>query len=225
MWMTSVHSLEPQTLGDSRALQPAENLQTRTTPLYTSSDVTMERYVKMVKEHLRKVVSTRQADWGEGVSVFLLLYKASTHESRGTTSASMVFRRGYDYSATWCFRLPHHGKAHDWLCVGFRGWLRDTHRHLKMASNRMKAHYDCQTKPVEFQEGNKVQLQCLNQTRRKLHILQSSWDGPYKVITLINVILYWIQLHPRSKMMAVHLERPALYLEPSQISSFEGAVM
>jgi hypothetical protein len=44
----------------------------------------VERYVKTVVEHLRKVFSTHQRDWDERMSVFLLAYRASTHDTTGT---------------------------------------------------------------------------------------------------------------------------------------------
>jgi hypothetical protein len=51
------------------------------------------RYVKTVKEHLRKVVSTYQRDWDERLPIFLLAYRASTYKTTGMTLANMVFER------------------------------------------------------------------------------------------------------------------------------------
>jgi hypothetical protein len=36
----------------------------------------VERYEKLIEEHLRKVVSTHQRDWDERLSIFLLAYRA-----------------------------------------------------------------------------------------------------------------------------------------------------
>jgi transposase InsO family protein len=38
---------------------------TRTTPLHPQSDGMVERYVKTIEEHLRKVVTPNQGDWDE----------------------------------------------------------------------------------------------------------------------------------------------------------------
>jgi transposase InsO family protein len=38
--------------------------QTRTTPLHPQSDGMVERYIKTIEEHLRKVVASHQRDWG-----------------------------------------------------------------------------------------------------------------------------------------------------------------
>jgi hypothetical protein len=66
---------------------------TRTTPVHPQSDGMVERYVKTVEEHLRKVVSTHQRDWDERLPIFLLAYLASTHETTGITPANMAFER------------------------------------------------------------------------------------------------------------------------------------
>jgi 2-iminoacetate synthase ThiH len=46
------------------------------------------RYVKTLKEHLRKVVPTHQRDWDERLPIFLLAYRASIHETTGMTPAN-----------------------------------------------------------------------------------------------------------------------------------------
>jgi transposase InsO family protein len=66
---------------------------TRTTPVHPQSDGMVERYVKTVEEHLRKVVSTHQRDWDERLPIFLLAYLAPTHETTGMTPANMAFER------------------------------------------------------------------------------------------------------------------------------------
>ena len=79
---------------------------TRTTPLHPQSDGMVERYVKTIEEHLRKVVSTHQRDWDERLSVFLLAYRASTHETTGVTPASMVFGRELRLPRNLMFGAP-----------------------------------------------------------------------------------------------------------------------
>jgi hypothetical protein len=71
----------------------------------------------------------------------------------------------------------------------------------------MKICSDCLANSARYQEGDRVWLYCLNRTRGKSPKLQAAWEGPYKVITHNNNIVYKIQLHPRVKMMVVHLER------------------
>jgi hypothetical protein len=53
----------------------------------------VERYIKAIEEHLRKVVASHQTDWDERLPLFLLAYRASTHDTTGLTPASLVFGR------------------------------------------------------------------------------------------------------------------------------------
>jgi hypothetical protein len=66
---------------------------TRTTPLHPQSDGMVERYIKTIEEHLRKVVATHQKDWDEGLPLFLLAYRASTHDTTGLTPADLGFSK------------------------------------------------------------------------------------------------------------------------------------
>jgi hypothetical protein len=53
----------------------------------------VERHVYAAGEHQRKVVSTQRREWNERLHIFLLAYRASPHETTGTTHTSMVFGR------------------------------------------------------------------------------------------------------------------------------------
>jgi hypothetical protein len=146
----------------------------------------VERYVKTIEEHLRKVVSTHQRDWDKRLSIFLLAYRASTHDTTGMTPADLVDR------------------------------LHDTHhyarRQLRVASDHMKLRYDRPANSAGFQEGDGVWLYRPTRTRGRSPKLQSAWEDPYKVITRMKDVVYRIQRHPRSRIMVVHLDRLAPYL-------------
>jgi hypothetical protein len=53
----------------------------------------VERYIKTIEEHLRKVVASHQKDWDEGLPLFLLACRVSTHDTTGFTPARVVFGR------------------------------------------------------------------------------------------------------------------------------------
>ena len=55
---------------------------TRTTPLHPLSYGMVERYVKTIKEHSTKVTLTYKQHWDEWLPIFLLAYRASTHETQ-----------------------------------------------------------------------------------------------------------------------------------------------
>jgi hypothetical protein len=58
---------------------------TCTMPLHPQLNGMVERYIKTVKDHLRKVVASHQGDWDTRLTTFLLVYRASTHDTMGFT--------------------------------------------------------------------------------------------------------------------------------------------
>jgi hypothetical protein len=177
----------------------------------------VERYVKTIEEHLRKVVSTHQRDWDERLPIFLLVYRASTHDTTGMTPTNMVFGRELRLPCDLLFGAPpdKEQSTADYV-ADLVERLHDTHhyarRHLRVASDRMKARYNRLANSAGFQEGDRVWLYRPTRSRGRSPKLQSAWEGPYKVITWINDVVYRIQRHPWSRMMVIHLDRLAPYL-------------
>jgi hypothetical protein len=75
--------------------------------------------------------------------------------------------------------------------------LGDTHnyarQHLQLAGNGMKTRYDKLAICAGYQEGDRVWLYRPTRTKGKSARLQSSWEGPYKVITTIYDVVYRVQ--------------------------------
>jgi hypothetical protein len=74
----------------------------------------------------------------------------------------------------------------------------------------MKTHYDKVANCTGYHEGDRVWLYRPTHMKGKSPNLKTSWEGPYKVVTWINVV-YRIQRNPGSRMMVVHLDRLAPY--------------
>jgi hypothetical protein len=55
----------------------------------------VERYMKTVEEHIRKVVASHQRDWDERLPLFLLAY-----DTTGSTPARLVSGENCDCPAT-----------------------------------------------------------------------------------------------------------------------------
>jgi hypothetical protein len=136
---------------------------TRTTLLNPQPDRMVERYVKTIDEHLRKVVSSNQTVWEERIPLFLMAYQLSIHETTGVTSAYMVFGRELRLPCHLMFGAPpDKGQSMMDYSADLAERLRDNHnfarQHLKVASDRMKARYDQLAKSTDFQEGDRVWL-------------------------------------------------------------------
>jgi hypothetical protein len=101
----------------------------------------------MVEEHLRKVVSAQQRHEEQSIPIFLLAYKASTHETTGATPASIVFGRELRPLRDIMFGVsPHKDQSTTDNVVDV---VDRPHRiyhyacqHFKVASDRMKARYN-----------------------------------------------------------------------------------
>jgi hypothetical protein len=185
---------------------------TCTTPLHPHSDGMVERYNKTIKEHLRKVVAPHQRTWDERLPLFLLDYRAASHDTTGLTPASLVFGRELQLPCNLLFGVPpdkeqpttdHAADLVDHL-QNIHHYAR---QHLNLASDRMKTRYDKLTNSAGYHEGDRVWLYHPIRTKERSSKLQSSWQGPCKVVTQINDVVYRIQRNPRSKMIVVHLDR------------------
>ena len=101
---------------------------TRTTTLHPQPDGMVERYVRTIEEHLRKVVSGNKRDWDERLPLFLLAYWAATYKTTGVTPANLVFGAP-----------PHQGYSVTDYAANLAERLCDTHnfarQHLKVASD------------------------------------------------------------------------------------------
>jgi hypothetical protein len=91
---------------------------TRTTPLHPQLDGMVERYIKTIEEHLRKVVAQHQRDWNERLPLFLLAYRAASHDTTGLTPSSLVFGRELR-PTVWS--TSRQGTTYNRSCGGFSG--------------------------------------------------------------------------------------------------------
>jgi hypothetical protein len=158
----------------------------------------VERYIKAIEEHLRKVVTSHQRDWYEGLQLFLLAYRTSTHDMRGLTPASLVFGRELRLPCDLLFGVPPDKERPTTdYAADLVDYLQDIHQytrqHLKLASEWMKTRYHKLANSAGYQEGDSVWLYRSTRTKEKSPKLQSSWEGPYKVVTRINDVVYRIQ--------------------------------
>jgi hypothetical protein len=182
---------------------------TRTTALHPQSDGMVERYIKPIEEHLRKVVASHQRDWDEGLPLFLLVCRASTHDTTGLTPDSLVFGQELRMPYDLLFGVPPEKErpTTDYTAE-LVDQLYDIHnfalQNPKLASDRIKTLYDILANSVCYQEGDR-------RTKGKSPKLQSSWEGPYRIVTRINNVLNRIQKDPRSRMMVIHLDLLAPY--------------
>jgi hypothetical protein len=167
---------------------------TRTTPLHPHSDGMVERYIKMIEEHIRKVAAPYQRDWDKRLPLFRLAYSATSHDTTGLTPASLVFGQELRLPCDLLFGVPpDRGRTMIDHAVDLVDHLKDIHpyarQHLNLASDRMKTWYDKIANSTGYHEGDRVWLYRPICVKGKSLKLQSSWQGSYKVVTWINDVV------------------------------------
>jgi transposase InsO family protein len=152
---------------------------THTIPLHPQLDGMVERYIKMVEEHLRKVVASYQRDWDARLPMFLLAYRASTHDTTGLTPANLVFGRELRLPSDLLFEAPP-DKEQPTIdhAADLADQLRNIHnyarQHLKLASGQMKTRYDRAANCAGYHEGDNVWLYRPTRKKGKSPKLQAS---------------------------------------------------
>jgi hypothetical protein len=123
----------------------------------------VEHYNKTIEEHLGKVVASHQRNWDERLHLFLLAYRASTHDTMGLTPASLVFGRELRLPCDLlCGVPPNKERPTTDYATGLVDHLHDIHQyarqHLKLASKRIKTWYEKLANSTGYQKGNRVWL-------------------------------------------------------------------
>ena len=189
---------------------------TRTTPLHPQSDGMVERFNRTLEQFLSKVVQERQDDWDRHIPLFLLAYRGSVHDTTGESPSNILFGRELRLPCDLQFgAAPEAGQSINEYVANLRDRLHTVHNevraNVKLATERMKTRYDLRANSAGFQAGDQVWLYNPQRRRGRSPKLQSSWEGPYNVITRINDVVYRIQRSAKSKMKVVHLDRLMKY--------------
>ncbi|KAJ8959050.1 hypothetical protein NQ318_022305 [Aromia moschata] len=141
-------------------------------------------------------------------------YRSSIHETTGQTPASIVMGRELRLPCDLKFGCtPGDDVAGEDYVSTLRQRMDDIHERVRSniqgASDRMKETYDINANDGRYQPGNQVWLYNPQRRRGLSPKLQSSWEGPYEVVTRINDVVYRIQELPRGKPRVVHFNRLA----------------
>ncbi|KAJ8949441.1 hypothetical protein NQ318_007542 [Aromia moschata] len=158
--------------------------------------------------------TTDVKEWCKKCVVCAATYRSSVHETTGQTPASIVMGRELRLPCDLKFGCtPGDDVAGEDYVSTLRQRMDDIHERVRSniqgASNRMKETYDINANDGRYQPGNQVWLYNPQRRRGLSPKLQSSWEGPYEVVTRINDVVYRIQKLPRGKPRVVHFNRLA----------------
>lgn len=190
---------------------------TRTTPLHPQSDSQVERQHRTILSYLTKFISENQKDWDRWISMFLLAYRSSKHETIGVSPSEVIF--GRDILPLDLLRGSPLQEME--LQEGYTGKivkkLDEIHnfvrRSLKIKSGNTKNWYDKKSRKVDFEKSQKVWLFNPRREIGKAPKLQNSWEGPYEVVEKLNDVVYCIRKSAKHKNKVVHVNRLVRFCE------------
>ncbi|GBM01907.1 hypothetical protein AVEN_219021-1 [Araneus ventricosus] len=82
---------------------------------------------------------------------------------------------------------------------------------IKLASERMKTHYDSRATDHHFKEGDLVWVYNLKRRRGPSPKLQQNWEGPYTVVKKLKDVVDKVRRSPNAKPKVIHINRIAPY--------------
>lgn len=195
---------------------------TRTTPLHPQSDGMVERMNRTMGRYLSKVVSDHQRDWDQYLHLFLLAYRSSVNESTGHTPANILFGHELRLPCDLQFGIkPDEELVDDDYVTNLRQRMNGVHekvrQNLQESSERMKERYDVKAEKGGYRPGDLVWLYNPKRRRGYSPKLQSSWEGPYEIITRLNDVVYRIKMQPKGKPKVVHFNRLAPFKGATEV--------
>lgn len=188
---------------------------TRTTTRRPQSDGMVERNIKTIKAMLTAFVNKSQRNWDKYLSLLLMAYRSSVHESTGMSPCAMMLGREITLPVDIIYGTPEKDKevpssqyAYDLQeCLTFiHNFAREN---LKLSGQTMKKYYDHKSCHKVYDIGTLVWLYIEKQgiTRK----LGNSWHGPFVITHRLNDTLYRIQEKQNSKPKVVHHDKLKLY--------------
>lgn len=188
---------------------------TRTTPLRPQSDGMVERFNATIVHQLAKYCSEDQHDWDVWVPYMLMAYRSAEHEATGFSPAKLMFGRELRLPVDLTTGRPpgtHLPDTHSDYVRALQRRLEETrHRasqHLKTAGQAMWRQYQGKTRNAEYIPGDLVWLHNPQRKPGRSPKLQSSWEGPYKIVEAVSAVTYRLDMPGRKRAgKVVHVDR------------------
>ena len=183
---------------------------TRTTPYHPQSDGQVERFNRTLKVMLSSYTSENQRDWDLHVPAIMMAYRASPHESTGTSPNFMMFGREVELPIdVICGSvLPGESVAAPDYVADLAQRLEMAHemarKHLKKAASYQRRHYDHKVTNEDYSVGAAVMMRVHARRVGVSPKLQPKFDGPYLITKVLSDVVVRVQKGPRHKPKVVH---------------------
>ncbi|CAG2196579.1 unnamed protein product [Mytilus edulis] len=182
---------------------------TRTTIRRPQSDGLVEKSMNTIKEMLSSNLDERQKSWDQFLSVLMMEYHSSVHQSTGVSPSNMMLGREITlpvdlvlgvpeeeikiYSSNYAYELAE--------CIQFIHEF--ARKRLKISGQTMKKYYDHKIYHKLYDVGSCVWLHNPKPKRGLSRKLQNDWCGPFVITHKLNDVIYRVQETPKSKPKVV----------------------
>ena len=186
----------------------------RTTPYKPSTNGAVERFHRTLNSMLAKVIDRSQRDWCEHLPSVMMAYRASSHESTNFSPNRVMFGRENKLPVDLVLgdlREDPRGVSVDDYVLSLRERQRDdfilVREHLGKAAQGRKAMYDDNVRVKSFVVGQLVWYFYPRRRKGLSPKWQNMYDGPYRVVRLLDSHTVVIQRSPKSKIQIVHRDK------------------
>ena len=185
---------------------------TRTTPYHPSSDGLVERMNRTLENMLSARVNANHNDWDLHIQRCLLAYRSSVHSSTKETPARLMFGRELKLPVDIMFNdSREHVKSVPDYMIDLEISLQQAFSHARSAGakaqKRQKDYYDVKTTKPRFAINDKVRLHNPAVKAGNTKKFLKPWTGPYRVVEVIDDVVYRIEHCDTGKLQVVHINR------------------
>lgn len=201
---------------------------TRTTVMRPQSDGMAERCMRTLEDMLSSFVSIHQKDWDTFISVLMMAYRSSIHESIGVSPCRMMYGREINLPVDLLFGKPSvetgtNKNVSEYISdienviLSIHEFARDR---LSFSSDVMKRLYDHKIHHKLYNPGDPVWYYQYQRKVGRNPKFQRPWHGPFVVVDRLNDVLYRIKLNPKSPPKVVHYNKLKPYVGDNAPSWF-----
>jgi len=185
---------------------------TQTTAFRPQSNGIVERLNKTIGTMIASYIEDNQRCWDEELSLLMMAYRATPHETLGLTPNELMLGRQVNMPVDIMVRLPQTPEftGENSYVASLRIRLQEAYEQaresLGTGAEKQKRYYDLGTTDEKYKVGDLVWL--INQSRRKGKCpkLQRKWIGPMVVEVQVNSVTYKLKTSP-TQSRVVHFDK------------------
>ena len=187
----------------------------RTSPYHPQSDGLVERFNRTLLNMLCTAANNHGQDWDVMLPNLLMAYRSSVHATTKFTPFQMLFGRQIKLPVDLMFGTPEtegitcQSQYVNDLRLRLENCYRMARENISLEQLRQKSQYDKKQAGSVFQIGDLVWLyNPVKKTNRGSRKLYRPWQGPFKIIEIVNEVTYRVQQVSRPhRKSVVHFDR------------------